>query len=313
MGVCLAGAACAEPFTVERHELGPPRLVAMGVWEGRARAALWSGQEVHAQAPVLAWALDGVPLGEGHDVVVPGPGELSLEATVAGRQVTGSVMVGDWVSMNIDKQSVVVGDDASIDGRAGWATTGAVEQAEAGEGLRVAVSGRPEDATLRWMLASSTWSVLELNVDTADVLAETVEFDDGAVSERTPADPGEAAAVVLSVDGTGNTGWHWFDAGIGSERPLLPIGDHLVAVGEDVALTNLLEESAPYVVAELAVEEGELWLVAAEGASNLSRALEQVSVLDCAPSPDQPLPMWAVLEGRCTAADLDGRAVVLER
>ena len=52
--------ACAPPFDVARKDLGPFRIAAMGVHEGQAHAAVWSGEGMaHAQAPTLAWSLDG--------------------------------------------------------------------------------------------------------------------------------------------------------------------------------------------------------------------------------------------------------------
>ena len=39
---------CAEPFAVNRHDLGPFRIAALGVVDGQASAAIWSGQPFHA-------------------------------------------------------------------------------------------------------------------------------------------------------------------------------------------------------------------------------------------------------------------------
>ena len=79
----LGLAACQEPFSVNRRELGPFRIAAVGVVDGVASAALWSGLGLyHDERPSLTWTLDGAPLGEGFDVAVPAEGgQLGLTVT----------------------------------------------------------------------------------------------------------------------------------------------------------------------------------------------------------------------------------------
>lgn len=73
--------ACAEPFDVRRQDLGPFRIAAVGVEDGLASAAIYSGEGMgHATAPTLTWSVDGQVLGTGWDVAVPASGTLELEA-----------------------------------------------------------------------------------------------------------------------------------------------------------------------------------------------------------------------------------------
>ena len=94
--------ACAEPFDVQRDVLGPFRITAIGVEDGVARAAIWSGEGmVHASSPRLAWTLDGEELGEGYEVAVDGGGELGLVVTAADGSLQlvhclGGVPSGQW-------------------------------------------------------------------------------------------------------------------------------------------------------------------------------------------------------------------------
>ena len=51
---------CAEPFEVRRQELSGFRIAAVGVVDGKASAAIWSGEGLgHAEAPILEWSMDG--------------------------------------------------------------------------------------------------------------------------------------------------------------------------------------------------------------------------------------------------------------
>ncbi len=320
--VALVGiAGCAEPFSVERHVLGPPRLAALGVVDGEARAAVWSGDGPwHAAAPTLSWALDGQPLGEGYGVSVPDGDVLSVSVTMPdGQTLVGEGTVGTDPGLDVVRQVVPEPEDLSLDARlAVTEPSPRATDAEAGELVRVTATRRDgNEGTLRWMLGSSAWSVLELQADTADVVAAKVTFDDGQIDGVQGGPAGLAPLLVLSVDGAGNNSWRWLDVGFAVDDILLPVQGRLLPISPDTATDAVLQESdrlLTHVVATLEADpqaEAGIRLVDVEAGTQLDADLLAHPSPACAP-PGLGFPLWTLPEGRCPVPEIDGSRVVLE-
>lgn len=325
-GVVALGAAigCAEPFTVDRHTLGPPRLAALGVHEGVARAAVWSGTGSHTQAPELSWTLDGEDLGEGFDVPVEGPGTLGVTVRTAdGTELQGAVSVGEWVELGVVRQSVTRPADPSLEVRR-QTTAPQPLPGSADMAAMVRLTTRRADdraASARWMLGRSDWSVLELDARSADVLPADVTFDDGAVASVVEGEGGIGPVLALSVDGDGHNGWRWIDVAFSVRETLLDVQGRLLPIGPEVAAEAVLTAelgTLSHVVATLerdptAASGIGLALVDVEAGSGASWAddLTDFPSPDCAPA-GEPFPLWAVTEGRCPVDLVAGARVVLE-
>ncbi len=314
---------CAEPFTVERHALGPPRLAAMGVWEGTARAAIWSGQGAwHSESPELSWTLDGQPLGTGFEVAVDRPGTLGLEATLAdGTALRGTVTVAEGVTVDVLRQVVTRPSDLSLASRLRvGGPEPRVGSADRYDMMRLtALRSDGQTGALRWMLGADDWSVLELQANAADVVPAAVRFQDGEIESVLDGAAGIAPLLVLSIDGRGHNGWTWTDVAFDVPGPLISVQGHLFPLSPETATDEVLSwASGPlsHVVATLEADPtGEapagVRLVDVEAGLVLETDLGEFPSPDCAPS-DGGFLLWTVAEGRCAIPDIDGARVVLE-
>ena len=301
---------CQGPFSVERHDLGPFRIAAMGVEDGVARAAVWSGEGMYHSDPLtLSWTLDGEPLGEGFAVEVSGPGTLGLTATSsAGERLEGEVSVADAAPVfAVARSAVDLGDDLSLEARASAAETAVLTTVGADQAMRLRLSFGEQDASglsARWMTADGHGSLLEVETFAADVLAEELEWDDGALVDRTPLEPGVYPQLALIIDGAGGNRWLWVDAGIGLEGAwvrhegrLLPWDGAADAPNSGlVALTlgALDPLLGPTPTDMEAVDD-----------------IAQQDPLACAPA-GLPFSLSWLVEGRCPLSDVDGARVVVE-
>lgn len=163
--------ACAEPFDVRRQDLGPFRIAAVGVVDGVAAAAVYSGAGMgHEQAPTLSWSLDGEALGEGWDVPVSGGDELELRVdSAAGHSASARVSVA-----------------------APEATTWTRNEDDG----RVRITLEAGARSARWM--------------TVDGVAEVVPLEP-LVGEVVWEEPGQAHHLALVQDGEGGNRWTWID------------------------------------------------------------------------------------------------------
>lgn len=266
--------ACAEPFDVQRDVLGPFRITAIGVEDGVARAAIWSGEGmVHASSPRLAWTLDGEELGEGYEVAVDGGGELGLVVTAAdGSLHQARVTVAEPPgTLDFSREAVTIIDE-DIDARRALQGTPVETAVGEGEALRVVVDAAWGSA--RWM--SDSARVLPLEEGVADVLSEE------ALSH----------VLVLVVDGEGGNRWEWIDAAYGGGPWIRHRG-------------RLLPGDLPagLVAATITGED----LVELEGVSDLASQDD----LDCAPD-GLPFELAWLTEGRCGLDEVDGARIVLE-
>lgn len=265
--------ACAEPFDVQRDVLGPFRIAAIGVEDGVAHTAIWSGEGTHASSPSLVWTLDGEPLGVGFDVVVPLEGELGLTATSAdGNVQEARVSVSEpGGEVDFTRFAVQLGDE-DIEARRALEEREIESSVEDDEALRVRLDS--EWGSARWM--SDVATVLPLEDDAADVV---LEHD-------------SAQVLVLVQDGEGGNRWLWIDAAVGG-GPWIRHAGHLIDGDVEVGLVAGTV-SGGTVVDLGAVDD-----------------LTEQDTLACAPA-DTPFELDWIVEGRCGLDEVDGARVVLE-
>ncbi|MEY3210590.1 MAG: hypothetical protein RIT28_1071 [Pseudomonadota bacterium] len=302
-------AACQEPFSVNRRELGPFRIAAVGLVDGVASAALWSGQGLyHDERPALTWTLDGAPLGEGYDVAVPAEGGLlGLTVTAPGGGVYAAEVTArsaPIASPDVTRAGVDLSDAIDLAARRDVLADSVTTSVPEGEATRLSLTGDGvEDLTWRWMSAGGLGSLLELDVGVVDVLAEELEFDDGVLISRTPTGPGLYPQLALGLDGAGGNLWVWTDAAIGVTTPLLRHEGRLIPADA---------EAGPGLVAgtvRLSDDVVGITLIDVAPATEDDIA---GTLLPCTPNPGAPFRLQWLAEGRCVRADLDGERIVLE-
>lgn len=317
---------CDPNFTVTRGDLGPFRIAGMGVIEGDggawiASASVYSGEGLyHELSPTLAWTLDGEALGEGYDVVVPGPGLLGLAAT----SPEGEVLIGEVTAaapppaLTVARYAVTL-DDLSLEARRAATATEVDDAVADGQAARLILQAQQESIagyTGSWMLCEGRGTALELDDASVDLLAEEVTWDDGVVEAREPVDPGLFHALALLRDGAGGNAWSWVDAAIGIEGPLLRHEGRLLPLSQaDGADAAERARAAGWALATLEASGDEAGVALVEvtaspevdGGPDLSG---QDSVA-CAPE-GQPFRLAWLAEGRCALSDLIGARVLLE-
>lgn len=300
--------ACQAPFDVNRKDLGPFRIAAVGVQDGVARAAIWSGLGAwHEVAPTLSWSLDGAELGQGWDVAVPGAGTLDLVVTDSeGNPHEAQLSVAEPLpAFTVTRAAVDLGEDLSIDARraASESPVDGSVAADQAERLRLVwPEGTDTSAgSTRWMSAGGEGSLLELETFAADVLAQEVVFDKGEVVERTDSGPGIYTQLALVIDGQGGNRWSWVDAAIGVDQALVQHEDRLLPLDIDTG-TGL--------VAVTLSQADDLWGIAATDPVPVTDLAEQ-EPLACAPA-GLPFRLAWVVEGRCPRPEVLGARVVLE-
>lgn len=319
--------ACDPNFTVAHGDLGPARIAGLGVTLGAdgervAAAALWSGLGLYHEAPpTLRWTLDGQDLGEGYDVVVPGSGQLGLEATVAGGQALSAVVTvaSPPPATALTRYGVDLGEDLSLTARRAAAATEVADTVEGGQAARLSLSFLSDAAaaySTSWLLSEGRGTALEVDDTSADVLAEEITWDEGEVEQRLPVDAGLFHSLALIRDGAGSGAWVWADAAIGAPGSWLRHEGRLLALDQpDAAEVAAAASAAGWALVTLAESDDEAGLkvsdaVAApevDGQPDLSSA----DRLACAPA-DAPFRLAWIAEGRCPRPDVIGAAVLLE-
>lgn len=292
--------ACQGPFDEDRHDLSGFRIAAIGVEDGAAKAAVWSGVGPwHEATPSLAWSLNDQPLGEGFDVPVNGEGELTLIATSPDGEVrTARVDVRpSGGAPTVQRQAVVLDQALTLEARQGVTGVDVETTVSSGEAARLLLDGVQEAESARWMSAGGT--VLELELDAADFLAEDIVFDDGELVSRDPSGNGLYPLLALLIDGAGGNRWLWVDAAVGVEDVLLRHEGRLVradaVVEAGLVAATLIEDSSGGVALSDVVSVSDT---------------EQQDDLPCLPS--APISLSWIAEGRCARPDVLGARVVLE-
>ncbi|MEL6345156.1 MAG: hypothetical protein AAFV53_18760 [Myxococcota bacterium] len=296
---------CQEPFDTDRHDLRGFRIAAIGVDDGLARAAVWSGDGPwHEASPTLVWSLDGAPLGEGFDVTVTAGGLLELDATAPDgqtRSATVTVQSAPFSALSVSRGALVIGEDLSLDGRRSLSADPVDVTAPSGSAMRLTLSGVGADQSARWMTAGGT--ILEVETDAADFFAEEIRFDDGEIEVRAPVDDGLYPGLALVVDGEGDNSWLWFDAAVGVDTTapfahhrgrLMPSDD---SVGAGLIAATLEEDAISGVrLSDVQVVED----------------AQQQDELECIPDGAETFEIAWIAEGRCPRPDVLGARVVLE-
>lgn len=291
-----------------RKDLGPARIAAMGMHEGVASAAVYSGLGLfHEQSPTLSWSLDGQELGEGYDVSLPSTGLLELVVSLPDGQVLeGSVQTTPSATepVTVSRSSVQITDDALNDPtlatRLELSTEPVDGSVPSGQAARLELSGAAEQESLRWMSAAGAGTLLELSERSADLLAEELVFDDGVLESREDAGDGLYHQLVLLMDGVGGNRWIWVDAAVGVDAPLLRHGERLVTVPEG---------TAPGLVAATLARADSVAGIALSDVVPVEDLTEQDIACGV---PDRAFELSWLAEGRCAMDELDGARVVLE-
>ena len=302
-------AACQEPFSVNRHELGPFRIAAVGVVDGVASAALWSGQGLyHDERPTLTWTLDGAPLGEGYDVAVPAEGGLlGLTVTTSSGEVYAAEVTARSAPIappGVTRAAVDLSESVDLAARREVLAESVSGSVAEGEATRLSLVGDGvEGLTWRWMSAGGLGTLLELDPGVADVLAEELELDDGVLISRAPTGPGIYPQLVLGLDGAGGNLWVWADAAIGVTTPLLRHEGRLIPADAEVG---------PGLVAGTVQLSDDVVGLSLTGVAPATEDDIAGTFLSCAPSPGEPFRLQWLAEGRCVRGELDGERVVLE-
>lgn len=295
---------CAEPFDVVRGELGPFRLAALGVHDGVASAAVYSGLGLyHEASPELTWWLDGQPLGSGYDVAVPDGDLLELEVlgpadeVLRGQVSVSQVATAPWplVRSEVDAGPTDLGERAALP------STEVAHSAAEGLAMRLEPEAR---GTLRWMTVSGRGTLIEVGPATADVLAETIEVEDGEVVSRTPVEPGLFPQLLLDLGGEGANRWLWVDAAVGLTGAVVRHEGRLLEV--DVAPAAGTRWVAATVEATRTLGGFRLKDVVAQVDGDLAAQTVACGV------PGEPFRAAWVAEGRCPLPAVEGQRVVVE-
>ncbi len=288
--------------------LGPPRLAAMGVVDGRAEAAIWSGTAlVHEDAPVLEWTADGQPLGSGFGLEVPvGVASLGLRVTTAdGNTHRGEVSVRECSgNLQLARGRVETSGELTLKARQDW-DVDPIDAGVAATGEGVRLAGSLEGTLLRWMVVGTDATVLEVEEAAADLLAERIVFDDGEVESRKGTGAAMHHGLALAIDGEGCNRWAWFDAPFGDQGSVLKVGERFIPA-------DAVPMGERWVEAVVALDDtvGGIRLENVRAAP--VGALESDDyVLTCGDG-DPVTQLGWLAQGRCTAADVDGARVLLE-
>ena len=311
--VCAAAlSGCAEPFDSQRDTLGPFRVAALGVEGGRASAAVWSGQPLHAEPVSLAWALDGEALGAGWQVEVPesatgasltltatAPDGTEREARVTVAAPPPSFGVG-YAGVDLDGiwtlEDRLAADGISLDGLA------------VPERLAARIHGAAGDETtgdvadVRLMLAEGAGTLLRLDEATTDLLREDLRFDDGELVSRQPLDPGMSLVLALATDGEGGNRWRWLSIPMGVEGAWVSSDGLAIDLGSVDSSTGLVAVT----LTALDAASGEMTFSDPQPVSDL----DQQEPLDCAIAGQAFRLSW-LHGGRCAVSDVEGARVVI--
>jgi len=302
---------CRPVFSVYPDELSEFRIMAMGIEERDdlscpvASAVIWSGDGViHFEDIILDWSLDGEVLGEGWEQPVCDVGRLSLVATSSTGVVReGFVSVGDPATPIFPTREAVTVDDTSIESRRDLDGLAVSAGVQLGEVSRTFINAFQEADRVRWMSPAESGEVLELEVDAADIIGETITYDEGEVVERESLGPTITSHFALSVDGAGGNKWGWIDSSFGVEDASLLRHEGRII---DVSGEDGFDVSTEMLAFTITVSEGELEFTEFEPVSDLTE-----STVTCGLD-SQPFRMEWMNSGRCTADELDGRRVVVE-
>jgi len=295
---------CQEPFGINRHDLGPFRIAAVGVVDGVATASVWSGHGLFHDEPIeLAWYTNDELLGIGWEVEAPTTGTLLLEVSAASHSCkTATVSVGDAPNvLEFDRAAVNLGNDLSLQSRRDQEATEVQTTVASGEAVRLSAPDLDPNLTLRWMIANGEGTILELEQNTADFLAEDVVFDGTQVEERTPLDDGVYHVLALAMDGLGGNRWTWVDAAVGSDDPLIRHNNRLLPIDVDTS-TGL--------IAATLTHEDSITGIGFESVESVEN-LEEQDALSCG-LPNTPFELSWLADGRCIRSEVVGARVVME-
>ena len=299
----LGVSGCAEPFEVRRQELSGFRIAAVGVVDGKASAASWSGEGLaHEEAPLLEWSLDGECLGEGWDVAPKGSGLLELKATSsAGDVAYAQVSVGQAPAIPaVTRYAVQIDQEVDVESRSNLQETPVIHGPSSMEAVRLRVS-ETEAQRAHFMVAGTQGTILELDPLTADFVLEDIVFEDTEVVSREPVESGLFHFLVLTQDLAGGNRWLWLDVPMGIEGDWVSSGERRLPLSVDTS-TGL--------VAMNVEATGDFEAVSWSNAESVTDLSSQTP-LECNPE-GLPFQLDWITNGRCGLSEVNGARLVVE-
>jgi hypothetical protein len=206
---------------------------------------------------------------------------------------------------SLTREVVLVPEDVSTKAREELVGDGATDAADTDQMVRVTLEGLPDTHDLRWMTPTDGGHALALPGGRADLLALSLELDDGHVEASSPvADcPGCILGhLALAIDGTGSNAWGWVEAAYGVEVPLVR--------HEGWLLEADLGEGVPFAAVTLVSDDAARRGVSFEDFEALEQAEPSLMQIECG-VPGVPFALDWLVEGRCTRSQVDGQRVVL--
>lgn len=323
-----AGAfACQAPFGSDRHDVETDRIVAITTADGDLRPVLALDGRLGRNADAsFTWYLltDGAPIPPADAGVTPwsteptvaaSPGTYGLRVTfpsgtvreaVLTLQTTSGPVTGGIALEQVGLPFAPMDDEEALTAaaRAGATPSALSGAAPPGTWVRARADVVPEATDrVRWMQQGPADAVgvtfLELDATTTDIALGALVLDDLAIDESIPADPGVRTLLALVLGplgahslvardlevGAGDGTWvRWSDA-------LLPADVRATSAG---TATLRADDATPLGLRAEAVEIG----------------VDEVP--EAPPCAGNARPLTALLDGRCSAADLDGTVVAVE-
>ena len=304
--------ACADPFTVDRHDLLSPRILGVRLVDNVYEVQVWNGVGVyHEVTPTVEWLSDNdevVCLGVQCtiDEVVPQYVRYTdllggVHDAVFTVQQSGFSLRPIWSSLP---------EDTAFDLDVRENTEGTpVETGFGASAMRIAMSIENVStdslgvSKMRWMTAQGLGSFLELSALESDFFRADITMDRDEVIANVPQDHAHAAVFGLHIDGTGHNQWTWMDVWY-ETRPIIQSQHRWLAISEvpadwvsgDIVLATLSWDS----------NQGDWILTDPELTTDIPISPACVG--------SEPIPFdWSALElGICTIEDVDGMRVALE-
>ena len=306
--------ACSDPFTVDRHDLIGPRILAVRLVDGVYEVQVWNGEGVyHKTRPNVEWFDSNDDLlcgGVRCAVSDPTPRyvrytdvEGTAHEAVFEVQESDLLLTSVWASLpdemgfGLDTRENTEG--TPVDTGLG---TAAMRISMSVDTLNDQGFGQSK---IRWMTAGGLGTFLELSALETDFFRADIVTDRDEVIENVSQDHLHATLFGLHIDGVGHNQWTWMDVWYES-RALIPHRNRWLEVSE----VPVDWQSGDTILATLSWDSTQRdWMLIDP---ELATETDVPPSPDCAGSESTTFD-WSTLElGICTIADVDGVRIALE-